>query len=369
MPYGNDKQTVLVVDDTPENIDVLDGVLSKDYKVKAALNGEKALKIVRGKNPPDLILLDIMMPGMDGYEVCRILKDDPISAGIPVLFVTAMSEMEDEKKGLELGAVDYITKPISPPLVKARVKNQMELKLHRDHLEDMVRQRTRELELTQDVTIFSLASLAETRDNETGGHIRRTQNYVKALALALRDHPVYGGQMDEKAVGLLYKSAPLHDVGKVGVPDAILLKPGKLTEEEFQEMKKHTTYGRDTIIRAEEAMEDRQVSGFLRLAREIAFTHHEKWDGSGYPRGLSGGDIPLPGRLMAVADVYDALISRRVYKPPFTHAKARAILQEDSGTHFDPELIEIFMEIEEEFRQIALKFADHEEEREALSQT
>ena len=362
------RPVVLVVDDTPENIDLLDGVLSADYDIKAALNGAKALEIARGDDPPDLILLDVMMPEMNGYEVCQALKEEPYTAGIPVLFVTSMSDMEDEKRGLDLGAVDYIAKPISPPLVRARVQNQMELKLHRDHLEEMVAQRTSELELTRDVTIFSLASLAETRDNETGGHIRRTQNYVRILAEKLKHHPNYSDFLDEQTIDLLYKSAPLHDIGKVGVLDAILLKPGKLTKEECEEMKLHTVYGRDTILKAEEAMVDRKVSGFLRYAREIAYTHHEKWDGSGYPQGLIGEQIPISGRLMAVADVYDAVISRRVYKPPFTHAKARAMLQEGSGSHFDPDMIAAFSEIEEDFRQTALKFADSEEERETLAQ-
>ena len=369
MDLGRNKSTVLIVDDTPENIDVLNGVLGGEYKVKAALNGDKALKIAQGKNPPDLILLDIKMPGMNGYQVCQALKANPQTDKIPVLFVTAMSELEDEKKGLEMGAVDYITKPISPSIVRARVRNQMELKLHRDNLEEMVRQRTRELELTRDVTIYSLASLAETRDNETGGHIRRTQNYVRALALKLQAHASFGDYLTDENVDLLYKSAPLHDVGKVGVPDAILLKPGKLTEEEFEVMKKHAVYGRDTIMRAEAALEDREVSGFLRFACDIAYTHHEKWDGSGYPQGVAGEDIPLSGRLMAVADVYDALISRRVYKPPFSHIRARTIILEGSGNHFDPEIIKAFEAIEEQFRQIALRFADHEEERKALSET
>ncbi len=363
---NNEKQTILVVDDTPENIDVLVGVLKSEYKVKAALNGEKAINIVKGGSPPDLILLDIMMPEMNGYQVAQVLKNDPVTRDIPIIFVTAMNEIEDEKKGLELGAVDYLTKPISPPIVKARVHNQMELKMHRDNLEGLVALRTKELEMTREVTIFSLAALAETRDNETGGHIIRTQRYVRALALALKTHPAFSELLNNETINLLYKSAPLHDIGKVGVPDAVLLKPGKLTDDEFKIMKTHTNLGQGTIIRAEEAMEDRRISEFLRLARHIAHTHHEKWDGTGYPQGLSGDDIPFAGRIMAVADVYDALISKRVYKPPFTHAKARDILQEDSGTHFDPRIIEAFMDREEEFRGIALEFADHDEERSAL---
>ncbi len=364
----HDKRVVLVVDDTAENIDVLVGTLQNQYRIKAALNGKKALEIARGEDPPDIILLDIMMPGMDGYQVAQALKDDPKTANIPIIFVTAMDEMENEKKGFESGAVDYILKPVSPPIVRARVNTHLELKMHRDHLEEMIHLRTKELELTREVTISSLASLAETRDNETGGHIRRTQFYVKILAETLQSNPAFSPFLDDTTVGLLYKSAPLHDVGKVGVPDAILLKPGKLNDDEFEVMKKHTEFGRDTILRAEEGMGHEHVSGFLRFAREIAYSHHEKWDGTGYPLGLKGREIPLPGRIMAVADVYDALISRRVYKPPFSHAKARGIILEGSGAHFDPDIIDAFMAREEGFRQIALEFADHEEERILLQQ-
>jgi putative two-component system response regulator len=283
-----------------------------------------------------------------------------------------MSEVEDETKGLGLGAIDYLTKPISPPIVQARVKNHLELKIAKEELEQQneileikVQERTRELALTQDVTIFTLASLAETRDPETGGHIRRTQNYVKALAEHIRRRPEYQDHLTLRDIDLLYKSAPLHDVGKVGVPDAILLKPGKLTDEEFGLMKKHCEYGRDALAKAEEYL---GPTSFLNYAKEIAYTHHEKWDGSGYPQRLKGDGIPLSGRLMAIADVYDALISKRVYKPPFPHVKAVAILAEGRGSHFDPNLIDAFMEIEDDFRAIALEFADFEEERPGLAE-
>lgn len=368
MDNEKEKRTILVVDDTPENIDILVGILKSEYRVKAALNGEKAIKIATGDNPPDLILLDIMMPDMNGHQVAQVLKNNSATREIPIIFVTAMNEIEDEKRGLELGAVDYLTKPISPPIVKARVRNQIELKMHRDHLEDMVSLRTKELEMTREVTIFSLAALAETRDNETGGHIIRTQRYVRTLALALQTHPDFSRDLDDDTINLLYKSAPLHDIGKVGVPDSVLLKPGKLTDEEFEIMKTHTDLGKETIIRAEKAMENSRISEFLRLARHIAHTHHEKWDGSGYPQGLCGDDIPFAGRIMAVADVYDALISKRIYKPPFSHVKARDILCKDSGTHFDPRIIDAFMAQGEEFRLIALEFADHDEERKALQE-
>jgi putative two-component system response regulator len=248
------------------------------------------------------------------------------------------------------------------------VRNHIELKRHRDHLEELVEERTKELVITQDATINSLATLAEYRDPETGGHIKRTQNYVKALSIKLKDHPNFSDFFNDDTIEQLFKSAPLHDVGKVGVPDHILLKPGKLADEEFEEMKKHTTYGHDTIFRVELELVGNVENSFLRFAREIAHTHQEKWDGSGYPQGLKENGIPISGRLMAVADVYDALISRRVYKPPFTHSKAVEIIAEGKGQHFDPDMVDAFLEIHEEIRQIAIEYADHDEEREALSQ-
>jgi len=356
---------VMVVDDTETNIDILVETLGDDYDVSVAMDGETALEDI-AEDIPDLILLDIMMPGMDGYEVCEKLKADENTRSIPVVFVTAMGEEEDEAKGLALGAVDYITKPFKPGLVKARVRNHLELKIHRDHLEELVIQRTKELQLTQEVTIESMGALAEYRDPETGGHIKRTQNYVMVLAEQLKDHPNFKESLDSETIDLLYKSAPLHDIGKVAVRDNILLKPGKLTDEEFEEMKKHTVYGRDAIRYSSKKLGD---NSFLTLAQEIAYTHQEKWDGSGYPQGLKNGEIPVPGRLMAVADVYDALISKRVYKPPFSHSKAVGIIREGKGSHFDPDMVDAFLQVEEKFREIALEFADHEEEREALQRS
>ncbi len=353
---------VMVVDDTEENIDILVEALGTTYDISVAIDGETALEDISSEIP-DIILLDIMMPGIDGYEVCRRLKAMEKTKNIPIIFLTAMAEADDEELGLKLGAVDYITKPFNPALVNARVKNQLELKLHRDNLEKLVKKRTAELELTQEVTIDSMGTLAEYRDPETGGHIRRTKNYVRALAKKLKDYEKFNDYFTDETIDMLYKSAPLHDIGKVGVPDHILLKPGRLTEEEFEEMKKHTLYGRDAIARAEEKLGSHS---FLHFALEIAESHQEKWDGSGYPNGWIGEQIPISGRLMAVADVYDALISKRVYKDPFPHSKAVKIIQEGSGSHFDPSMVTAFIELEEEFRRIALEHADHEEERAAL---
>lgn len=358
-----DKPTVLVVDDTPDNLALISALLKDTYHVKVAVSGEKALRIATSQKPPDLILLDIMMPHMDGYEVCKRLKANPVSADIPVIFVTARADEEDERIGLELGAVDYITKPISPAILLARVKAQLALKSTADFLRDkneflelQVERRTREVSAIQDVTILAMASLAETRDSDTGNHILRTQHYVKALALQLRGHPRFAAFLTESNILLLFKSAPLHDIGKVGIPDRILLKPGRLTPEEFEVMKTHTTLGRDAIMHAERAL-GTQVE-FLTLAKEIAYSHQEKWDGSGYPQGLAGDAIPRSARLMALADVYDALIARRVYKAPMTHAQAVEIIRAGSGSHFDPDIVDAFLAIQETFRAIAQRFAD-----------
>jgi putative two-component system response regulator len=355
---------ILLVDDNTTNLQLLrDTLEGYGHKLLAAKNGKTALSIAQ-KAKPDLILLDIMMPEMDGYEVCKRLKADETTRQIPVIFVTALSDAEDEAKGLSLGAVDYITKPFNPELIRARVRNHLELKRYQDHLENLVKERTKRLALTQAVTIESLATLAEYRDPETGGHIKRTQNYVKALAVHLKDHPRFRDELNNETIELLYLSAPLHDVGKVGVPDGILLKVGRLTDAEFEEMKNHTQYGHDALRITERKLGE---DTFLHYATEIAFSHQEKWDGSGYPRGLKGDDIPISGRLMALADVYDALISKRVYKPPFPHEKAVKIIQEGRRSHFDPDIVDAFVELENTFRNIALTYADFDEERQMLA--
>jgi len=358
-----DKPCVLIVDDTPENLALMNGLLLDRYRTRIANSGEAALRLAVVHPAPDLILLDIMMPGMDGYEVCRRLKAYPGTADIPVIFLTAKTQIEDEQAGFDAGCVDYITKPVSPPIVLARVKTHLLLKSARDFLKDQnafleaeVARRTREVQVVQDVTIMAMGSLAETRDNETGNHIRRTQNYIRVLAQQLRGHPTIGPHLTDEVVTLLHKSAPLHDIGKVGIPDRILLKPGKLTPEEFEIMKTHTTLGRDAIAAAEIRLE--APSSFLRYAREIAYSHQEKWDGSGYPQGLVGEMIPVSARLMAVADVYDALISKRVYKPAFSHGKAVEIMREGRGSHFDPAALDAFLDVAHEFEQIAQAFAD-----------
>ncbi|PIR01281.1 MAG: two-component system response regulator [Nitrospinae bacterium CG11_big_fil_rev_8_21_14_0_20_45_15] len=368
MDQKDERITILIVDDVPENLETLTGMLSRDYKVKVALNGKRAIQIAQSQPHPSLILLDVMMPEMDGYEVCRQLKNNALTRKIPIIFVTALGDTEDEAKGFDAGGVDYIVKPVSLAIVRARVKTHLALHDQNLALEDLVRERTAELNLTQDVTIFGLATLAEYRDNETGGHIIRTKNYVRVLAEHLKSHSKFRQHLDDETIELLHKSAPLHDIGKVGVRDSILLKPGKLTPEEFEEMKKHTTFGRDAILKAEETMGVSPKTSFLRFCREIAYSHQEKWDGSGYPEGLKGEDIPISARLMAVADVYDALISKRCYKPSFTHKKAVEILTEGKGSHFDPEIIEAFLKCENTFREIAIENADYGEEIQNLKE-
>jgi putative two-component system response regulator len=364
------KPTVLVVDDTPDNLALMSSLLKDRYRVKVANSGEKALQIVRGDDPPDLILLDIMMPGLSGYQVCAEIKDDLERRDIPIIFLTAMTAEEDEQRGLDMGAVDYITKPISPPITLARVAAHLKLKAasdflrdQNDYLESEVERRTREVNAIQDVTILAMASLAETRDSDTGNHIRRTQYYVKALAERLQDHPRFRHYLDRATIERLFKSAPLHDIGKVGIPDRILLKRGKLDADEFAVMRTHTTLGRDAIAHAEQRLGT--PVEFLSLAKEIAYTHQEKWDGTGYPDGISGDDIPIGGRLMAVADVYDALVSRRVYKEGMPHDEAIAILAMGRGTHFDPDVLDAFLDIGEEVEAIAARFTDSDREMEA----
>ena len=365
MEQMTGKPTILVVDDTPDNITLLCSLLGDQYKNKVATNGLKALKIARSDPQPDLILLDIMMPEMDGYEVCRQLKADPATEHIPIIFLTAKTQEGDETKGFELGAVDYITKPIVPPILMARVHTHLALQDARkflekqnEVLEEQVEQRTRQLAALQDAIIIAMASLAETRDNDTGHHIRRTQHYIRELAICLKKHEHFAELLDDKFIATLYKSAPLHDIGKVGVPDRILLKPGRLTPEEFEEMKRHTIYGRDAIIAAEKSLD--VPESFLFAARDIAYSHHEKWDGSGYPQGLVGEAIPLSARLMAIADVYDALITKRIYKEAIPHDEAVSIIEAGKGTHFDPEVIEAFIEVKDRFAAIAIQFSEEE---------
>jgi len=362
-----DSTLILVVDDSPDSLELISSELMKYYEVHVATDGVRCLELARRVRRPDLILLDVMMPGMDGYEVCRRLKANPDTADIPLLFLSGRTAAEDERIGLEIGAEDYLAKPVNPAVMLARVRAHLRLKAAADYLRDQnsflereVARRVREISAVQDITIYAMATLAETRDNETGNHIRRTQNYVITLATKLAEFPKYAVQLPRQDIELLYKSAPLHDIGKIGIPDRILLKPGRLTPEEFEIMKTHAAIGKDSIQAAEQLVG--MPDSFLRFAKEIAGSHHEKWDGSGYPEGLAGEAIPLSARLMALADVYDALISKRVYKEAFSHEVARNLIVQGRGTHFDPAVIDAFIALEQDFIDIAKRFSDNDTE-------
>jgi putative two-component system response regulator len=373
---------VLVVDDQADNLLILEDALSDFYEVHPAVNGREALRYLNGGGRADLILLDVMMPEIDGYEVCRRLKSSESTRTIPVLFLTGLDRPEDEERGLELGAEDFIHKPISPPVVRARVRTHLALSratraLERRNadLELLVAERTAEISeqarrlvsskqeviAAQAATITAFCALAEARDNETGNHIRRTQHYVRILAEALQDHPRFRDQLDDEVIQLLFKSAPLHDVGKVATPDAILLKPGKLTADEWVLMKQHCEYGRNAILQAESALGGVTDASFLQYAAEIAYGHPERWDGSGYPQGFAGDAIPLSARLMAIADVYDALISRRVYKQPIPHEEAIQMMLVERGRHFDPDIVDALESVAAKFAEIAQNFRDEPE--------
>lgn len=357
------QQHVLIVDDIAENIKVLLNTLKGLFSIQVATNGQKAIEIASTAPLPDLILLDIMMPEMDGYEVLRRLKANPVTEKIPVIFVTALNEIDQELKGLQLGAVDYIIKPINPDLVISRVCNHLELKRHRDQLQELVDEKTRQLKIAQEGAVEAMGIVAENRDPETGGHILRTKNYVKILAEQLSNSPKYQNALTDEKIEYLYHAAPLHDLGKVAITDTILLKPEGLTSDEFEVMKTHTTIGEKTI----ESVQARLgATGFLSTARDIAGTHHEHYDGTGYPRGLKGDEIPLCGRIMALADVYDALISKRCYKMPIKHSEAVEMIASEKGKQFDPDVVDAFLELQEVFRETALEFSDQDVEREAI---
>lgn len=371
--------TILIVDDEPANLAVLNQLLSTKYRVLASKTGEQALQNAAREPVPDLILLDIMMPGMDGYTVLSRLRENDNTREIPVIFVTALDDTVDEERGLELGAVDYITKPIKPAIVKARVMAHLEIKHARDRLKDQniwleaeVARRMHENILIQDISFCALTQLAETRDSDTGNHILRTQGYVEILARHLQSHPLFAAELDEFQLNRITKASPLHDIGKVGIPDSILLKPGKLTPEEWEIMKSHARIGGEALRNAikkattTSRFQDYKTMPesliFLEVACVIATSHHEKWDGTGYPDALEGPAIPLPARLMALADVYDALTTPRVYKKAWTAEAAAQWIIEQKGLHFDPIVIEAFEANRGAFEHIQRTLADPVEE-------
>jgi putative two-component system response regulator len=357
------KPNLLIVDDAPENLVVLSELLAPHYRVLAATSGESCLRIANTQPTPDLILLDVMMPGMDGYTVLAHLRESPATREVPVIFVTALVDSESEEHGLELGAADYVTKPIRAAIVLARVRTQLEAKQARDWLKNQnavleaeVARRMAENNLIQKASIRALAHLAETRDPETGNHIARTQGYVQRLATALAPHPRFSTLLTDYYIDQLARSAPLHDIGKVGIPDSILLKPGPLTPGEWDIMRTHSKMGSDAIELAE--LDIDATVDFFTLAKEIAHWHHEKWDGTGYPDRLAGDAIPASARLMAMADVFDALITPRPYKRAMPHADAREIIASESGKHFDPDVVDAFLANFDDFAAIATRYRD-----------
>lgn len=349
------RSRILVIDDEPFFLDLLSDSLSQQYQVSLAKSGKQGLQRAQGAGRPDLILLDVVMPEMDGYQTCQQLKDEASTQDIPVIFLTAQRNLEDELKGFELGAVDYITKPISLPLLLTRINNQLALSQQKIALEHLVIERTTELERTKDAIVYSMGEMAEARDEETGNHLLRTREYVKALARQLSANPNFKAMLNERLIDAFQRAAPLHDIGKIAVPDSILRKQDRLTVEERKIMNNHPDHGRQSIQNAENKIGS---TLFIKIAKEIAYCHHEKWDGSGYPQGLTGKQIPLSARLMALADVYDALVSRRCYKPTFTHQQATEMILQQKHKHFDPEITDAFLQIHAIFNDIAQKYKD-----------
>ncbi len=357
------KPLVLIVDDTPVNLNLLANLLKNSYSIRVANSGAKALELAQIQPLPDAILLDVMMPNMDGWTVCEKLKSMEATAHIPVIFLTAKNSIQDEELGLNLGAVDFISKPISPPIVLARLRTHLQNREYQKILEDKagwlemeVQRKLSQVNRLQEASITVMVSLAEFRDECTGWHIKRTQEFVKTLALDLAQLPALTNLLTAEYIEKLFKSAPLHDIGKIGIPDNVLLKPGKLTTEEFEVMKTHAEKGADMLRKAQQYASDED--GFLEVAIEIAHYHHEKWDGSGYPKKLSGDAIPLSARIMAVADVFDALTTARPYKLPFSHQEAYDMIMSSSGSHFDPTVVSAFVKSQDRFVEIASTWID-----------
>jgi len=355
-----------MVDDNLANLTIGRNLLKTFYEVYPAPSAAKLFEILENINA-DLVLLDIEMPDVDGYEAMKRLKTDPRYKDIPVIFLTSKNDEASEMEGFDLGAVDYVAKPFSGPLLLKRIENQLliaqqksellanqaELQDYADNLEEKVRQKAAEVFNLQNAVLATVADLVEFRDKHTGGHIARTQLFLKAVIDEMMKEGLYADIMLKWDMDFFLPSAQLHDVGKIGISDSILNKPGKLTQEEFEIMKTHVDIGVEAI---EKIMSETHEHAFLDHAVLIAGTHHEKWDGGGYPLGLKGQNIPIEGRLMAIADVYDALISERPYKKAYTHEEACRIIEESAGTHFDPEIVKIFKQVEDEFKKIAEKY-------------
>jgi len=344
-----EKSSVLIVDDTPANLKVLSGMLKeKGYEVRPVPNGKLALQAARNKIP-DLILLDINMPDMNGYEVCERLKKEPLLKDVPVIFISALSETLDKIKAFSVGGIDYITKPFQLEEVHARVETHLKLRKLMVNLENIIEEKVEEIYSSQVATIFAMAKLTQSRDDATGKHLNRVSNYCRLIVTKLSQQDKYKGIIDAKYIELVTSSSILHDIGKVGIPDEILLKPGKLSENEFELMKKHTVIGADTFMAVKRMYPQNE---YVSLGVEIARSHHEKWNGNGYPDGLAGSDIPLAARIMSIADIYDALKSERCYKKEYPHEKCCEIINEGRGIIFDPDIVDVFNEVNEEIYSI-----------------
>jgi putative two-component system response regulator len=359
------KPTVLVADSS-SGLPLLKNLLQQDFTVKTVSQGGQVLPMAQ-QVLPELVLLDTQMTGVDGYEVCRLLNADPLTQTIPVIFLAPKSDMEDEDLAMTLGAVDYVVRSINPRLLLTRMRAHLVnaahakvLHIDKTYLELEVEKRAREFAQLQQTTILALAALAEVRDQDTGNHLRRTQNYIRALATELSAHPRFSAFLTPKVIDMLFKCAPLHDIGKVGIPDRILLKKGRYEPHEYEFMKSHPKLGYDALVNAQDGMGESPE--FLEIAKQIVYSHHEKWDGSGYPQGLAGDAVPIPARLMALADVYDALICKRVYKAGMSHEQATHIIVEGRGLHFDPDVVDAFLRLSDEFQDIARRYADSDEE-------
>lgn len=354
--YKIKKADIIVVDDTPENLQLLSRMLSeKEYKVRPFKSGRLAIKAVENL-PPDLIILDINMPEMNGYEVCEHLKSNPELRDIPIIFISALSDKFDKVKAFSLGGVDYITKPFHFEVVEARIHThltirnlQIELEKHNKDLQELTNAQVKEISDSQIGTIHAMVKLSESRDDDTGKHIDRTRTFCRILAKYLKGFPEFSDVIDDDFIETIYQASPLHDVGKVGIEDRILLKPGRHTPEEFEIMKTHSVLGARTL---NDVKKNYPNNEFINMGIKIAASHHEKWDGSGYPTGLKGEKIPLSARIMAVADVYDALRSKRIYKAAFSHEKSVNIIIEGKGSHFDPRLVDAFIELKKEFDHV-----------------
>jgi len=340
-------KTIFVIDDNPVNLATAKQALSGSYRVLTIPSAERMFSLF-SKITPDLILLDIEMPEMDGFTALAKLMANEHTTKIPVMFLTASRDSEMEAKGLALGAMDFISKPFSAPVLLNRIANHL-------HIGELVKKRTERIEQLQNGIVFTFADIVESRDKVTGGHIARTSQYIKILMNAMMNKGVYLEELVDWDLNMAIASARLHDVGKIAVSDLILNKNGKLTSEEFEEMKRHTMEGEKII---DQMIAQTGDALFLRHAKLFAGSHHEKWNGKGYPRNLQKEDIPLQGRIMAIADVYDALVSERPYKPAFTCEQAEEIIQKDSGVAFDPLIVDVFNEIKEEFAAIAKKISE-----------